>query len=244
MLGEDAGDDPISLFFSGHVYPKGAQLAHQLAGYSATRCSGPGCSAFSRTTRTSRSRPRDYAIAMEKVVGPRPRLVLRPVGIRHRLSQGEGHAAWNDGAKTLTITVNQTQTIDSTHPFFRFPGDGAHHHPRLGGAPRDHGHEAGAAFELALPGAPITFRFDEGGWLLGTVTTDQTPDRAGASWRGTISISRRAWWALARSSTARATPRRGTRDASSRSTSAAAPARGGGGADGEATSHQQYGTNQ
>ena len=24
------GTDPIALFFSGHVYPKGAQLAHQL----------------------------------------------------------------------------------------------------------------------------------------------------------------------------------------------------------------------
>jgi aminopeptidase N len=30
VLGESPGMDPINLFFSGHVYPKGAQVAHQL----------------------------------------------------------------------------------------------------------------------------------------------------------------------------------------------------------------------
>ena len=45
VFGEQAGTDPIQIFFSGHVYPKGAQLAHQLRRLSATRCSGRGCAA-------------------------------------------------------------------------------------------------------------------------------------------------------------------------------------------------------
>jgi aminopeptidase N len=40
VWGEYEGTDPIRLFFSGHVYPKGAQVAHQLRRCWVIRCSG------------------------------------------------------------------------------------------------------------------------------------------------------------------------------------------------------------
>ena len=79
-------------------------------------------------------------------------------------------------AKALTVTVPETKPIDTTHPLFRFPAT-----VRI--VTRDSVvrrevmvTKQTETFTLALPGAPITFRFDEGGWLLGTVKTDQTPE--------------------------------------------------------------------
>jgi HEAT repeat protein len=50
-------------------------------------------------------------------------------------------------------------------------------------------------FVIALPSAPVTFRFDEGGWLLGTVHTDQTPDELSELARHDLDLAAR-WWAL------------------------------------------------
>jgi hypothetical protein len=51
-------------------------------------------------------------------------------------------------------------------------------------------------FTIALPGTPITFRFDEGGWLLGTVKTDQTSEELSELARHDLDLAGR-WWALA-----------------------------------------------
>jgi aminopeptidase N len=91
---------------------------------------------------------------------------------------------WNEGSKTLTLTVNETQAIDSTHPFFRFPAT-IRIVTRDSVVRRDiMVTEQGQRFDLPLPAAPVTFRFDEGGWLLGTVTTDQSVAEL-ASWHAT-----------------------------------------------------------
>ena len=78
------------------------------------------------------------------------------------------------------MTVSETQVIDSTHPFFRFPAtiriitaDSVLRRDIMVTKQQE-------TFALALPQAPLSFRFDEGAWLLGTVTTDQTPSELGA----------------------------------------------------------------
>jgi HEAT repeat protein len=50
-------------------------------------------------------------------------------------------------------------------------------------------------FDLALPAEPLGFRFDEGGWLLGTITTDQTPAELALIARHDLDFTAR-WWAL------------------------------------------------
>jgi HEAT repeat protein len=48
-------------------------------------------------------------------------------------------------------------------------------------------------FALPLPGEPVTFRFDEGGWLLGTVKTDQTPAELAELARHDLEWAARNW---------------------------------------------------
>jgi len=48
-------------------------------------------------------------------------------------------------------------------------------------------------FHLQLPGAPLSFRFDEGGWLLATVRTDQTPLELAGLARHDLDLSARLW---------------------------------------------------
>ena len=48
-------------------------------------------------------------------------------------------------------------------------------------------------FSLPLPGEPLTFRFDEGAWLLGTVTTDQTPAELAELARHDLEWGARNW---------------------------------------------------
>ena len=78
------------------------------------------------------------------------------------------------------MTVSETQPIDSPHPLFRFPAtiriitaDSVIRREFMVAQQTD-------TFALALPSAPLSFRFDEGAWLLGTVKADQAPGRTGA----------------------------------------------------------------
>ncbi len=48
-------------------------------------------------------------------------------------------------------------------------------------------------FQVRLPGAPLSFRFDEGGWLLGQVHTDQSPAELADMARHDLDTSARNW---------------------------------------------------
>jgi HEAT repeat protein len=48
-------------------------------------------------------------------------------------------------------------------------------------------------FRTLLPGPPLSFRFDEGGWLLGTVETDQTPAELAEMAKHDLDFSARIW---------------------------------------------------
>jgi HEAT repeat protein len=65
-------------------------------------------------------------------------------------------------------------------------------------------------FVLAMPSAPVTFRFDEGGWLLGTVKTDQTPDELSELATHDLDLAAR-WWALSALDSSSAPAARDTR---------------------------------
>ncbi|HEX7019913.1 MAG TPA: M1 family aminopeptidase, partial [Gemmatimonadaceae bacterium] len=200
VLGAKPGTDPIQIFFSGHVYPKGAQLAHQLRRLLGDSLFWAGMHRFLVDNAYKPVETRDYAIAMEKT--------------SHRdldwffdqWAYGIGYPKvkvarnWNPSSRQLRLTIDETQKIDATHPFFRFPAtvrvvtrDSVVRHEIM--VTKQH-----QTFDLAMPSDPITFRFDEGGWLLGTVTTDQTPHELAELARHDLDFMGR-YWALSQLAT-------------------------------------------
>jgi aminopeptidase N len=196
VLGEKPGTDPITLFFSGHVYPKGAQVAHQLRRLLGDSVFWAGMQKFLTDNAYRPVETADYAAAMEKVSGRDLDWFFDQWAYGIGYPKVQVTRAWDGSAKTLTLTISQTQTIDSTHPFFRFPAT-----VRI--VTRDSVvrreimvTDQNQRFVLSLPEAPVTFRFDEGGWLLGTVTTDQTPEELGELAKHDLEFAAR-YWALA-----------------------------------------------
>ena len=193
VLGEEAGQDPINLFFSGHVYPKGAQVAHQLRRLLGDSVFWAGMKRFLTDNGYKPVETRDYAIAMEKVSGKDLDWFFDQWAYGIGFPKVKVTRAWDEGSKTLSLTVSETQAIDSTHPFFRFPAT-------IRVVTRDSVvrleimvTEQGQRFPLALPGTPLRFRFDEGGWLLGTVTTDQTVEELADQARHDLEFRARYW---------------------------------------------------
>ena len=189
------GRDPIQLFFSGHIYPKGAQLAHQLRRLLGDSIFWAGMHRFLTDNAYKPVETADYAIAMEKVSGRDLDWFFDQWAYGIGYPKVQLTREWNAGAKTLTITLRQTQKIDATHPFFRFPAtvrivtrDSVVRHEIMAT-------EQDQKFVIALPSAPITFRFDEGGWLLGTVHTDQSPEELAEIAKHDLDLAGR-WWAL------------------------------------------------
>ena len=193
VFGEAAGTDPIQIFFSGHVYPKGAQLAHQLRRLVGDSLFWSGMHRFLTDNAYKPVETADYAIAMEKATG-------RDLDwFFDQWAYGIGYPkvtvarAWNPASRTLRLTVDETQAIDATHPFFRFPAtvrvitrDSVVRHEVMVTARNQQ-------FDIPLPAAPLSFRFDEGGWLLGTVTTDQTPAELAALASHDLDFTARLW---------------------------------------------------
>jgi aminopeptidase N len=191
--GERPGMDPINLFFSGHVYPKGAQVAHQLRRLLGDSVFWAGMKRFLIDNGYRPVETRDYAIAMEKVSGRDLDWFFDQWAYGIGYPRVNVTRAWNEGTRTLTVTLNQTQAIDSAHPFFRFPAT-------IRVVTRDSVvrqevimTSQGQSFAMTLPSAPIGFRFDEGGWLLGTVSTDQTVAELAEMARHDLEFRARYW---------------------------------------------------
>jgi len=196
VYGDSHGRDPISLFFSGHIYPKGSQLAHQLRRLLGDKVFWAGMHRFLVDNAYKPVETKDFAIAMEKASGRDLDWFFDQWAYGIGYPKVRVTRAWNPGAKTLTVTVRQTQKIDATHPFFRFPStvrvitrDSVVRHEIMVT-------KQDQQFAIHLPGAPVTFRFDEGGWLLGTVSTDQTPEELSELAKHDLDFAAR-WWALA-----------------------------------------------
>ncbi len=197
VYGDDKGRDPIQLFFSGHIYPKGAQLAHQLRRLLGDSLFWSGMHRFLTDNAYKTVETKDYAIAMEKTSGQDLDWFFDQWAYGIGYPKVKLTRNWDPSAKTLTITLRQIQQIDATHPFFRFPAtvrvvtrDSVVRHEIMMT-------QQGQEFAIRLPSAPITFRFDEGGWLLGTVGTDQSPAELSELAKHDLDLSAR-WWALAK----------------------------------------------
>jgi aminopeptidase N len=193
VFGERPGTDPIQIFFSGHVYPKGAQLAHQLRRLVGDSLFWKGMRRFLTDNAYKPVETADYAIAMEKATGRDLDWFFDQWAYGIGYPKVSVSREWRPASRTLRVTVDQTQKTDATHPFFRFPAtvrvitrDSVVRHDIM--VDRQH-----QSFDLALPAAPVSFRFDEGGWLLGTVTTDQTPAELAAIARHDLDFTARYW---------------------------------------------------
>ena len=92
VYGDAKGRDPIQLFFSGHIYPKGAQLAHQLRRLLGDSRLLGGHASLSHRQCVQARRDEGFRDRDGEDVRPRSRLVLRSVGVRHRLSESAAHA--------------------------------------------------------------------------------------------------------------------------------------------------------
>jgi aminopeptidase N len=172
VWGRYEGTDPIVLFFSGHVYPKGAQLAHQLRRLLGDSLFWAGMHRFLVDNAYHAVTTPDYAVAMEKTCNCDLDWFFDQWAYGIGYPQVKFTRHWDAATKTLHVTVAQTQTVDSLHPLFRFPvtlrvitRDSVVRQQIMVSKPSE-------TFALALPSEPLSFRFDEGGWLLGTVKGD------------------------------------------------------------------------
>ncbi|HET8650933.1 MAG TPA: HEAT repeat domain-containing protein, partial [Gemmatimonadales bacterium] len=180
-------------FFSGHVYPKGAQTAHQLRRLLGDSLFWAGMHRFLVDNEFKPVTTRDFAIAFEKVAHRDLDWFFDQwcYGIGYPKVDVTRH--WDPSSHTLAVTVRETQPIDSIHPFFRFPttirivtADSVVRQDIMVTRPEQ-------TFNIVLPGDPLTFRFDEGGWLLGTVHTDQTPAELAEMARHDLDFAARNW---------------------------------------------------
>jgi aminopeptidase N len=193
VWGKYEGTDPITLFFSGHVYPKGAQLAHQLRRLLGDSTFWLGMKRFLTDNAYKPVTTADYAVAMEKTCNCDLDWFFDQwaYGVGYPRVQFTRH--WAPEVKTLHVVVTQTQPIDSLRPVFRFP-------VTIRVITRDSvvrqqvmiRHQTDT-FAITLPSAPLSFRFDEGGWLLGTVKGDLSPVELAEMAKHDLDIRGRHW---------------------------------------------------
>jgi aminopeptidase N len=193
VWGKYQGDDPIVLFFSGHVYPKGAQLAHQLRRLLGDSLFWAGMHRFLVDNAYKPVTTEDFAAAFERTTGRDLDWFFDQWAYGVGFPQVRVSRAWDVAGKVLTVTVEQTQPVDSLRPVFRFPvtirvttRDSIVRREIMVSKTKE-------SFPLLLPGAPMAFRFDEGGWLLGTVITDQSPQELSDMARHDPEFAARNW---------------------------------------------------
>ena len=189
----DTASDPIQLFFSGHIYPKGAQVAHQLRRLLGDSLFWAGMQRFLTDNAYRPVRTEDFAVAFEKTANRDLDWFFDQwvYGIGYPKVKVTRH--WDAAAKQLHVTVSQTQTIDSTRPLFRFPVTIRLITPDSVVRREIMVTKQQETFALPMAQEPLSFRFDEGGWLLGTVTTDQTPAELAAMAKHDLEYGARNW---------------------------------------------------
>ena len=179
VWGKYQGTDPIALFFSGHVYPKGAQLAHQLRRLLGDSTFWAGMHRFLVDNAYKPVTTADYAVAMEKTCHCDLDWFFDQWAYGIGYPKVEFHRHWAANLKTLHVVVSQTQPIDSLHPVFQFPATIRVITRTSVIRQQVFMHHQTDTFAIALPSEPLSFRFDEGGWLLGTVKGRPDGARAG-----------------------------------------------------------------
>jgi aminopeptidase N len=193
VWGRYPGDDPIILFFSGHVYQKGAQVAHQLRRLLGDSLFWAGMHRFLTDNALRPVETPDYAVAFEKTCHCDLDWFFDQWAYGIGYPRLQVTRQWDSTAKALRLTVEQTQKIDSLHPLFRFPA--TVRVTTRGTIVRQEVtvSKQRETFSIPLPAPPLSFRFDEGGWLLGTIKTDQTAAELAQLARHDLDVSARNW---------------------------------------------------
>jgi len=193
VWGKYMGTDPIALFFSGHVYPKGAQVAHQLRRLLGDSLFWAGMHRFLVDNAFKPVTTPDYAIAMEKTCSCDLDWFFDQWAYGIGYPQVKFARHWDAPTKTLHLTVEETQPIDSLHPLFRFPAtirvitrDSVVRHEIMVTRQSE-------TFAIPLPSEPLSFRFDEGGWLLGTVKGDLSTSELAQLAKHDLDVRGRRW---------------------------------------------------
>ncbi len=193
VWGKYQGTDPIALFFSGHVYPKGAQVAHQLRRLLGDSVFWAGMHRFLVDNAYKPVTTADYAVAMEKTCNCDLDWFFDQWAYGIGYPQVKFSRHWDAPTKTLHVAVEETQPIDSIHPLFRFPAtirvitqDSVVRHEIMVSKQSE-------TFAIPLPSEPLSFRFDEGGWLLGTVQGDLTGAELALMAKHDLDVRGRRW---------------------------------------------------
>jgi hypothetical protein len=135
----------------------------------------------------------DFAVAFEKTCGCDLDWFFDQWVYGIGYPQLEVTRSWDAAAGELAVTVDQVQPVDDARPLFRFPvtvrvttADSVVRHEIMVS-------QTSETFRIPLPGEPLGFRFDEGGWLLGTVHTDQSTGELAYMARHDLDTAARAW---------------------------------------------------
>ncbi|MEJ2678092.1 MAG: HEAT repeat domain-containing protein, partial [Gemmatimonadota bacterium] len=137
---------------------------------------------------------KDYAVAFEKTCGCDLDWFFDQWAYGIGYPKLNVSRSWDPASKVLSVKVDQVQKTDSVRPLFRFPttirvttADSVVRDSVMVQA------EKSQTFRMHLPGKPLSFRFDEGGWLLGEVHTDQTPAELANMAKHDLDTSARNW---------------------------------------------------
>jgi aminopeptidase N len=186
--------NPMGLFFSGHVYQKGAQVLHQLRRLLGDKVFWAGMHRFLVDNAHKATTTKDLVDAFEKTCGCHLGWFFNQWVYGIGYPQLDVTRRWDPASKILHVTVKQVQPTDSTRPLFKFPttirvitADSVVRDSVMVQAAKSQ------TFDMSLPSEPQSFRFDEGGWLLGTVHTDQTPKELADMARHDLDTSARNW---------------------------------------------------
>ncbi|MEJ2217863.1 MAG: M1 family aminopeptidase [Gemmatimonadota bacterium] len=194
VWGKYSGNDPIVLFFTGHIYPKGAQVLHQLRRLLGDRVFWAGMHRFLVDNAHKPVTTPDLAVAFEKTCGCDLDWFFDQWAYGIGYPKLNVSRSWDPASKVLSVKVDQVQKTDSVRPLFRFPttirvitADSVMRDSVMVQAQKSQ------TFRIQLPGKPLSFRFDEGGWLLGEVHTDQTPAELAYMAEHDLDTSARNW---------------------------------------------------
>ena len=158
--------DPLELFFSGHIYPKGATVLQMLRRELGERPFWSGIEAYTRAHALGSVTTDDFQRAMEKESG-RDLSTFFAQWVR-----GAGHPAFrisygfDSATRSLALVARQVQPRDSLTGFFE--ADVVIEVMTDAGTVADtmpvRGEES--TITITLPAAPRSIRWDKGGWLL------------------------------------------------------------------------------
>ncbi|MDQ3675067.1 MAG: M1 family metallopeptidase, partial [Gemmatimonadota bacterium] len=158
--------DPLELFFSGHIYPKGATVLQMLRRELGDLLFWSGMQAYTKAHALGSVTTDDFRRAMERASGRDLSRFFAQWISGAGLPAFQLSYAYDSSTRALTLSAVQVQPRDSMTGWF--DADVAIEILTDAGAVRDTVAIRGerSIHSVALPAAPRSIRWDKGGWLL------------------------------------------------------------------------------